>query len=298
MKKRILILGASGMLGHVLFREFSEKAPDNVFATLRDRRKLPNLWNIKYDKNIISGIDADNIDQLIKVIADVQPNIVINCIGIIKQLPSANNSIDAISINALYPHRLAQVCKLARCRLIHISTDCVFDGKKGNYIESDPSNAMDLYGRTKYMGELEYDHCVTLRTSIIGHEISSNISLVDWFLSQDNSVKGYNKAIYTGFPTIELSEIIWNHVIPNRDLHGLYHVSSDRISKFELLNIVAETYEKQIEIVKDESFILDRSLISNNFRNKTGYIPPAWPILIKKMYADYINNKEDYNATV
>lgn len=175
--------------------------------------------------------------------------------------------------------------------MIHISTDCVFSGTKGNYTESDVSDATDLYGRTKYLGEVEYPHCVTLRTSIIGHELRTDLSLVDWFLNQTGTVKGFTKAIYTGFPTVEMERIITNHVIPNEDLRGTYHVSSAPISKYDLLSLVKSVYRKQIDIEKFDNFVLDRSLDSSKFQLVTGYKPPSWDTMVEDMYADFM--KED-----
>ena len=298
MDKKILILGAGGMLGHVLFRTLAQRMPGRTFATVRSLHGLPLSWRTKFSTCIYDGVDADNFDSIVRVMATVRPAIVINCIGIIKQLPGAEDSITSITINALFPHRLAQLCKASGARLIHISTDCVFDGKKGAYSEGDVSNATDTYGRTKYLGELHGEHCLTLRTSIVGHELRSNVSLIDWFLNQTNPVNGYTKAIYSGFPTVEFVRILEKYVIPEDRLSGLYQVSSEPINKYDLLNAVAGEYGKQIQIKPYDDFVLDRSLDSSRFRNITGYNPPSWQVLVAAMHQDYIENKDDYHATV
>jgi len=288
---KILILGAAGMLGHTLFTEFAKHQDLDVYATVRSNAAIKKYLPLNLLERIIKNIDAESIECVSPVIKKLQPDIVINCIGIIKQLSEANNHIISININALFPHHLALLCKDHGARMIHISTDCVFDGTKGNYGEDDSSDAQDLYGRTKYLGEVIYPHCVTLRTSIIGHELTGGVGLVDWFLSQAyKKVSGYTKAIYSGFPTIEMARIIHDFVIPNRELSGLYHVSSEPISKYELLRLIAKTYNKKIEIEPYDEFVCNRSLDSTRFREMSGYEPPSWPDLIKMMHSHFIKS--------
>ena len=235
--------------------------------------------------HLVSNIDVLDHDSLVNVLNRIQPEVVINCIGLIKQFSDANDPLSALPINALFPHQLANLCDLAKARLIHISTDCVFNGRKGMYIEDDISDAEDLYGKSKYIGELHnLPHAITLRTSIIGHELSSNASLVNWFLSQTGTVKGYKKAIFSGLTTLELANVIQDWVIPNANLHGLYHVSVDPIDKYTLLNFIAEIYGKKIEIRADDTVKIDRSLDSTRFKLATGYQPPPWRQLIEKMH--------------
>lgn len=295
-KNRILILGGTGMLGHVLLRYLSQNPNNEVCATARNVGEVykyfsPELAS-KFNQN---NVDADHFDTLTRTLVAVQPAVVINCIGIIKQLPLAEDPLTAITINAQFPHRLARISHDAGARMIHISTDCVFDGKKGRYTEDDLPSAEDLYGRTKLLGEVSDPHCITLRTSIIGHELKGQYGLIEWFLGQTGKVRGYRNAIYSGFPTIELARIIDDYVLPNPDLSGVYHVSSEPISKYELLKIVAEKYGKKIDIEPYEDFFQDRSLKSERFRTRTGYIPPAWPVLVDAMYRDYeANRKQQY----
>lgn len=294
-KNKILILGGTGMLGHVLFRYLSHHTDYDVFATARHMHEINQFFSADLGTKFRQdSVDAINFDAVIRTLASIQPSIIINCIGIIKQLPMASDPLTAITLNAQLPHRISLITRNANARMIHISTDCVFDGKKGMYMENDLPTPIDLYGQTKLLGEVSYPHCVTLRTSIIGHELKGKYGLIEWFLGQTRKVRGYKNAIYSGFPTIELARIISDYVLPNPNLSGVYHVSSPPISKFDLLNIVAEQYGKKIEIEPHENFILDRSLNSELFRAQTGYVPPSWPQLIDAMYRDYESNKEQY----
>lgn len=288
---KILILGAYGMLGHKLFLTFSKRF--DTFATCRSFHKK---WShILPKERLFADVHADNFDSVIRAVQLVAPDVVINCIGIVKQLDAAKDPIIAITINALFPHHLALICKNAGARLIHFSTDCVFNGVKGNYTEDDPSDANDLYGRTKFLGELSLPHCVTLRTSIIGHELNGRLGLIDWFLSQEGKMRGFTQAIYTGFPTVEMARIIAEYVIPNEDLSGLYQVSSSPISKYELLRLVADQYNKRIEIEPYAEFSCDRSLDSSRFRAATGYRPPSWEELVTLMHDDFMKIEEEIN---
>ncbi len=290
-KERILILGVTGMLGHTLFKEMNKNQNFEVFGTTRSKNGLEAYFTQKELLKIREEVDADNFDTVIRAIASVQPTIIINCIGIIKQLPISKDPLTAITVNAQLPHRLSLVTRTAKARLIHISTDCVFDGKKGDYTEKDLSTAEDLYGKTKYLGEVHYPHCVTLRTSIIGHELKTNYSLVDWFMSQNGEINGFTQAIYSGFPTIEMVNIISNYVIPNQELSGLYHVSSSAISKYDLLNIIKNIYKKDIKINAFDDFVLDRSMNSDKFKEATGYKSPSWDELIADMYQHVMNDE-------
>lgn len=285
---KVLILGGSGMLGHTLFHYLSGNPSLDVFATVRSSKELSGWLPADRMKKVCRDVDIHQTDSLVKVFADVLPDFVVNCIGIIKQVPEAEDPLATITVNALLPHRIALLCGAVGARMIHVSTDCVFDGEKGSYAESDLSNATDLYGRTKLLGEVAYPHCVTLRTSIIGHELKGNYGLVGWFLSQEEKVRGFRKVIYSGVPTVELARIIRDYVIPNPEMTGLYHVSSNPISKFDLLKLINDLYGKKIKIEPEDSFKLDRSLDSSRFRSLTGYNPPTWTELVRGMYNDYL----------
>ncbi|WP_340245664.1 dTDP-4-dehydrorhamnose reductase family protein [Sulfitobacter pontiacus] len=280
---KILVLGAAGMLGSTVFRYFCDAGPYNVTGTLRSDSKRAYFTGTQQD-NLVSGLDVTSDYSVRELFAQTTPDVVINCIGIIKQLHAAKNHLMSLEINSMLPHKLAQLCEKHGARLVHLSTDCVFSGEKGLYTESDFPDANDLYGRTKYLGEVDYPHAITLRTSIVGHELSSTNSLVDWFLSQKETVHGFGKAVFSGLPTTEIARIIDNHVIPNPELHGLYHVSADPIDKLTLLRLIADVYKKDIQIIRDDKLVIDRSLNSGRFRTATGFVPDAWPILVQKMH--------------
>jgi dTDP-4-dehydrorhamnose reductase len=280
---RILLLGVNGMLGNAMFRFLSSHSDVIVFGTSRDNN-FKNYFSEHFSDNIISDVNAENYDSLIRVFAEVQPNVVINCIGLVKQLAVVNDPLRTIPINTLLPHRLAALCQTTGSRLIHFSTDCVFSGAKGNYSESDLPDAIDLYGRSKLLGEVGYPHTITLRTSMIGHELSGHRSLLGWFLNQQGSVNGYTHAIFSGFPTVELANIVYKYVLQNKTLHGVYHVASSPINKFDLLNLISKVYKKKIEILPSDELSIDRSLNAERFNRETGYNSPEWDSLVQKMY--------------
>ena len=279
---KILILGGSGMLGHKLWLDL-RKEHETWVSVRGDGSELPDIPEFPR-KYIRPNVDALNFDQVTRALASIQPDLVINCIGLIKQMGHlARDPLFSISLNAMLPHRISMICRVAKIRMIHISTDCVFSGKKGMYVESDASDADDLYGRTKFLGEVSYPHTFTLRTSIIGRELKSRLGLIEWFLAQTGVIRGYQKALYTGFTTHEISRIIQNHVIPHPELSGVYHVSSPVISKYDLLRLTNQIFDCGVEILPDEEFACDRSLDSTRFRQATGYIPPSWPEMIQEM---------------
>lgn len=283
IKTRVLVLGATGMLGSAVLRLFAQSVGYEVVGSARTsnaRRLLPDTLTDR----LICGVDVDQVDSLVRLFALVQPDVVINCIGLVKQLAAADDPLTAIPINSLLPHRLARLCDVAEARLVHVSTDCVFAGDKGMYTEVDVSDAKDLYGRSKYLGEVDYPHAITLRTSIIGHELSGSHSLVGWFLAQQGRVKGFSRAIFSGLPTVELARVIRDHVLPHPGLHGLYHVSAEPINKLDLLTLIAKTYGKTIDISPDDTLVIDRSLDSSRFRGAAGYQPEPWPELVRRMH--------------
>lgn len=286
---RILIIGVSGMLGHTLFRRFRNDGLD-VFGTVRNRETVARSFSEDLNLRLIDGVDVEKLGAVRDVCESVRPTVVINCAGVIKQLPEANDPLHTLPVNSLFPHQLARLCREMGARLIHISTDCIFDGTKGNYTESDPVSATDLYGLSKYLGEISGDNCLTIRTSIIGHELATRYGLLEWFLTQKVQAKGFTRAIFSGFPTTELYRIIRDYVIPNRSLEGVYQVSSDPVSKYDLLRLVAKVYGKETELLPDDSFVCDRSLNSARFRTATGYEPPSWPELVRAMHEDYLQS--------
>lgn len=278
---KIIVFGASGMLGNSILRCFHESGID-VFGTLRDEEKKRLLPDSVQDR-LISNISADDLNSFETIVKEIKPSHVINCIGVIKQNNTAQDPIKTIFINSILPHQLYQICKNNNVKLIHMSTDCVFSGKKGNYSEDDISDCYDLYGKSKFLGEINCDDALTIRTSIIGHELNSNLSLIDWFLNQQGHVKGYKKAIFSGMPTIEIAKILRDFVIPNFYLTGIAHLAAKPINKYELLKLVAKTYKKNIKLIEDNTIIIDRSLNGSYFERHTGYKPKPWRELIENM---------------
>ena len=279
----ILVLGANGMLGSALMKYFSVATSYNVTGSVRSSAAHKSFPRNLCDR-LVFGIDADNFECLTSLFLQARPNVVINCIGLVKQDSRSNNPYDAISINSLLPHKLDSLCNLINARLIQISTDCVFSGKRGMYSEEDFPDAGDLYGRTKLLGEVVRTNALTIRTSIIGHELASNQSLVNWFLLQHHAVNGYRNAIFSGLPTVELARVIVDFIIPHVDLKGLYHLSAEPISKFELLKLVGSVYKKNIKINPSDVLRINRSLNSEKFRKATGFMPKSWPEMIEEMH--------------
>lgn len=285
MSKKILVLGANGMLGGSIHRYFSNTIND-VIGTVRSDKALKQLTDMGFN-NIISGIDVIDYKVLDRTISEIRPDYVFNCIGLIKQLSQSGLPVPAIEINSLLPHKLAEICTKNNSRLVHFSTDCVFSGSKGAYTESSLPDATDLYGRSKLLGEVNYGNHLTLRTSIIGHELNSNVSLVNWFLNQSDSVRGFSRAIFSGLPTCYIAEFLDKYVIENSDLSGLYHLSAEPIDKYSLLLLIKEKYGIEIDIVDYPNFIIDRSLNSKSLRELIDFKPPQWPELIEKMNDEF-----------
>ncbi len=273
------------MLGHRLSHVFRDRF--DSWGTVRGRGdEIKRLGLCKADR-LLGGIDANNMQSVIEAFATSRPDSVINCIGIVKQLPLAQESLASIAINALFPHQLAQLCRMAGARLIHVSTDCVFSGRKGNYREEDTSDAEDLYGRTKFLGEVVGPGCLTLRTSIIGRELRGRLSLIEWLISrQGGRVSGYAGAIYSGLTTEVFAELVADLIENHPDLSGLWHVASDPINKYDLLGLVNDALGLGITIDRDESFVCDRSLDGNRFRKAINFTPPSWVRMIEGLAAD------------
>lgn len=280
---KVLVLGAGGMLGNAMMRILAENMEFEVVGTARGGQP-PLLSGVGSNGRYLCNLDVENQDALATILDQERPDVIVNCIGLIKQRAESGDTLATLPINSLLPHRLARMGSLIDARVIHFSTDCVFSGAKGGYREDDFPDAYDLYGRSKFLGELHERHCFTVRTSIIGHELNSARSLIGWFLTQNGTVKGFSKAVFSGLPTIELARIVRDFILPRPDLHGLWHVSADPINKFELLKLVAEIYGKTIEIECDEEFVIDRSLNSNRFRNATSYQPAPWRQLVEMMH--------------
>lgn len=279
---KILVFGGAGMIGSAMFRVLGEKKEFQVWGTLRSPETM-KFFSAEQQDRLVAGFDVEKNDALTRMFARIKPDVVINCIGLTKHHKEAEDVQLALPVNSLLPHRMADLCALSGARLVHVSTDCVFAGSKGNYTEADSPDAGDVYGMSKHLGEVDYPHAITLRTSTIGHELQSGYGLLEWFLAQQGSCKGFNRAVFSGLPNTEFARIVRDVVIPRTELHGLYHVGAAPIGKFELLQLIAKTYDKHIDIVRDDEFVIDRSLNSDRFNDATGYKAAAWPELVKTM---------------
>lgn len=279
---KILILGGDGMLGHQLLMSLRQR--HDVRVTLRQNENAYQAFQLFNSSNSYFGVDVCSDDKLKWVLSDFKPQAVINAVGVIKQRQAANEAIPNIEINALFPHRLANLCEAHQARLIHFSTDCVFSGKTGNYTEKDLSDAKDYYGKCKYLGEVSGPHCLTLRSSVIGIELSRKASLIEWFLAQRGSIKGFRRAIYTGLTTQEMSRVIEMLLVDYPKLSGLWHVSSQAINKYELLCQFSNLLGRQdVTISPNDDFICDRSLLCEPFTVLTGYQSPSWEIMLNEL---------------
>lgn len=279
---KVMVLGATGMLGSAVAKYFDSADDVSLNVVVRNAAKLDNI-SLSSDVAIHRLSDLTNFEEAHQIIAAANPQVVINCVGLVKQLPNAENPIDAISINSFFPHKMADICTKVGARFIHISTDCVFSGAKGDYHEDDVCDAKDFYGRSKLLGEVAYGNAVTLRTSIIGHELDSHHSLLEWFLQTKGVVNGFTNAIFSGLPTNELARVIHQFVLTNADLQGLFHVSAAPISKYDLLQSIARTYHHDVGLVRSGDLVIDRSLNSSRFKSVTGYQPASWDDLISEM---------------
>lgn len=281
---RVMIIGTTGLLGNAMLRYLSLDNALDVWGTAR-QKNATEFFAADLHAKIIPGVDAQDLGLIRKLFAKNKPNLVINCIGMVKQRPDANDPLQAITLNSLLPHQLAELCGEYGSRFIQVSTDCVFSGSKGNYTEADVPDATDLYGRTKLLGEVYHPHAITLRTSIIGHELRGHHSLLSWFLAQEKEIQGFTRAIFSGLPTVEFARVIKDYVMPNPSLHGLFHVASEPIDKYSLLKLLAESYKKPVSIKPSDELVIDRSLNADKFREATGYVAPKWPEMVRQMAA-------------
>lgn len=276
-----MVLGGDGMLGHELIRQWRER--HEIAAVFRRDQDAYAGLDLTASKAYY-GIDAVNINRLMQVVADFKPGAVVNGIGLVKQRDSAKSPIPSLEINALFPHRLAVLCEAANARLVHMSTDCVFSGRQGPYGEDHPSDALDLYGRSKFLGEVNHPGAITLRTSIIGLELSRHTGLVAWFLRQRGEVKGFTRALYTGFTTMEMARIIERILMEYSELNGVWQAAAPEIDKYSLLRKIAERLpEYDVHVVPDDSFYCDRRLNGQRLNSALGYEPPAWDTMLDEL---------------
>jgi dTDP-4-dehydrorhamnose reductase len=285
-EERILILGGSGTLGHKLWQLLPAKFPD-IYVSLRKSKSFYEKCGLFNGPNVIDGLDLQDFGRLNAVLKEIHPSVIVNCAGVTVRRQEAEDKISNIAVNALLPHKIEKWCLENSARLIHFSTDCVFDGKVGNYDENSPPDSRDLYGITKFLGEVQSPYVLTIRTSLIGREIFGGTELLEWFLAQKGKrVKGFCNALFTGLTTNRLAVLVCELIEKFPNLNGLYHVSSEMVSKYELLKLMKEAYKIDIEIEPEYEFECRRNLNCDKFTNATGFQRPSWRQMMLDMAAD------------
>jgi dTDP-4-dehydrorhamnose reductase len=281
---RALVLGSSGMLGHKLLQVLSQRfeaygttrAPEPILDRVAPRAV-----------GVLDGVSADDLDSVNDAFATTRPDVAVNCIGIVKQLDEAKNPIASITVNSLFPHQLAEICRTHGARLVHVSTDCVFSGRQGGYTEDDTPDPVDLYGRSKLLGESGEDPTLTIRTSIVGRELQGAHGLVEWFLAQaGGSVRGFKRAIFSGWSTEALAHAVAEVAERHPQLTGLWHVAAEPIAKYDLLCLLRDAFELDVSIEPKDDFECDRSLDGSRFAAATGISAPSWPEMIARLRED------------
>lgn len=282
---RVLVLGAGGMLGHKLWQCFRDRF--DTWAAARSAYARYERYGLFDPRRFLGGVEVADFDSVAGAVLRVHADVVVNCIGIVKQAPEARDPDAAMTVNGLFPHRLAHLCQAAGSRLIHISTDCVFSGEKGRYKEEEECDARDVYGLTKFLGEVDGAGCLTLRTSFVGRELEAGHGVVEWFLAHpDGAVPGYTRAVFSGLTTQALADLIAELIEHHPSLRGVYHVSSHPLSKHTLLCLLRAAYQTRVEIEPDPGPKIDRSLDSSRLRAATGLSPETWPRMVGRMVED------------
>ena len=285
---KVMVLGGAGMLGHKMFQTLRGRIPGTFCTVWEDVRKPPfDRVELLQGDDVVPGVDVTNFPALEAILSSFRPEYVVNCVGVIKQRAEAVSAIPSITINSLLPHKLAQMASRWGGRVIHFSTDCVFSGKRGSYAEEDLSDAEDLYGKSKFLGEVAVPKALTLRTSIIGRELIEHRSLLDWFLAQNHkTVRGYRRVIYSGVTTNYIAGLVASIIQEHPGLNGLYQVTSEPISKYDLLCLLREAYRLDVRIEPDELEVSDRSMRCDKLRKAIGYQCPPWPVLARQLAED------------
>lgn len=278
---KVLVLGATGLLGNTMFRVLSQASNLAVYGTTRSADAeiyfAPELAN-----RLVTVDNLESVIQLSVLLDQISPDVVINCTALPRA--QAQDSSRLVAVFSLLPRRLLYLCRERDIRLIQIGSDGVFSGKRGGYSEDDLPDADDPYGVAKLLGEVDGPHALTLRTSIVGPELAGQGGLLSWFLRQENECRCYTRAVFSGFPTVVLAQIVRDVVLPNAELQGIYHVAAEPISKFDLLDLVRQQYGKQIQMIPDDSIVIDRSLSAERFHLATGYEPPSWRKMVASMH--------------
>lgn len=288
---RILILGASGLIGHKLFEQLGKRF-DDVHALLHRDRSLFEECGLFSGDNVIDNFDVSDLPATLKMLDSVKPDVVLNCVGITKRRPEVNDAIYAITVNSIFPHWLANWASDNGKRIIHFSTDCVFDGSLGDYTEESNTTGPDAYGKTKALGEIRYDHTLTIRSSFIGRELAVFSELLEWFIGQKgNTIKGFTNAFYSGVSTIYMAKVVGDIIESHPNLGGLYQLSTpEPISKYDLLCTARDAFGLDVEIVADGDFSIMPTLNGSKLRQELSLAVPDWPTMMKELADDPLYN--------
>lgn len=283
---RVFLVGANGMLGATLFRYLGGDDAIHLCGSMRGDPSRSTIASLPRGPNtkLLGGLSGPDSEQFAQAVADFSPDVIVNCVGWRRRPQNVAETAEMIAANSLWPHRLAALAAQKGARMVHFSTDGVFSGRRGHYREADTPDPVDAYGCSKWLGEPDYRHCLTLRTSMIGHAFFESDQLVDWLVRQKGAIHGYRNAIFSGLPTIEIANIVKTIVLPRVELSGVWHLASAPISKFDLIEMIAERYELHVEVAAVDEPVIDRSLDPTRFRETTGYIAPPWPELVDRMH--------------
>lgn len=288
---KVIVLGANGMIGHRLTYDMASFGHDVWAGSRKQNRNLEKLKSLS-TFNIFYEEKMTDMSALSNHLREIKPDVIINALGIVKQNPLSLNADVVYQVNSIFPQQLGLLCQDFGIRLIQLSTDCIFDGKKGNYTEADIPDPEDHYGKSKYLGEVrDLDNVLTIRSSTVGHELNSKKGLLEWFLNSTGNVKGFQGALYSGFTTKEFSKILHRVVLPNKNLKGLYHIASPTISKFDLLQLFKKSFKKEIQIDTDHTTIIKRNLDDSKFRKMTGFVPQSWEQMVIELAQDDLKKR-------
>jgi dTDP-4-dehydrorhamnose reductase len=283
---RILILGATGLLGHKLWQRLPAQFPE-TFAAVRRSSDALGKFAMFSGNRVVEGIDALDFSNIEHVLNDIQPSVVVNTIGVTKRKESATDPVASIELNALLPHRLVRWAARNNARVINFGTDCVFSGRLGHYTEDSLTDAEDLYGRTKALGEIRGEHGLTIRSSFIGRELGGRTELLEWALAnRGRTIRGFRRAMYSGVSTIFLTRVVGDIIERLPGMCGLYQLAGDTISKYDLIAMVNEVFRADISLVPDDSVGIDRTLDGTRFAKVTGLRVPPWRDLLTELAID------------
>jgi dTDP-4-dehydrorhamnose reductase len=289
MKKiKILILGITGTLGHKIAQELIKDKRNVIFGTYNDKNKF---FRLNSYLSFVSFHQTLDISAIFNLIRTENFDYVINCSGIIKQ--KIINQDIYFKINTILPKKISKIASIGKFYFIHFSTDCVFNGKIGNYTELDIPDANDLYGKTKILGEpdLKLRNCLTFRTSFIGHEINHNFSLLNWFVfNKRKKIYGFQKCFFSGVTNLEISKIIRKLIKNNKFIEGIFNLSGISINKFQLLNLINRKYQLKKIIIRKNYPIINRTLSNKKFQKFFKYKEKKWPKLLNELFIDYKKN--------